>query len=196
MPNYSKKDTAWFFTKDDPRWELSNMAGGMPVFWPAERCPANRWSSTEQLYQSSKYSTDVRCRPRNAGPEVDPCVRNRIRAQATPRGAKMTQKCAVEAGLVRPDWGPPAEVRLKAMLWVLELKLFWNRQTFGRALEGTGDLPIVEISSKDPFWGCLERPDGTLEGENHLGRLLMDVRSRFPAILRRGFTFPDGFLLP
>ena len=196
MTTYRRTETAWFHTKDDPRWELSNMAGGMPIFWPPERKPANRWNSSEQLYQASKYGTEVLCRPPDAGAEVDPCVRNRIRAQSAARGAKMTQKCAVKAGLVRAGWGPPEEIRLKAMLWVLELKLFWNRPTFGRVLEDTGDRPIVEISSKDPFWGCLEQPDGTLEGENHLGRLLMDVRARLPAILRRGFTFPDGFLLP
>lgn len=196
MPTYNKAASAWFCSKEDFRWELSNMAGGMPIFWPLERVPANRWGSSEQLYQASKYGTDILCLPKEAAPNADPCVRNRIRVQAAPSGAKMTQKCAVKAGLVRSDWESPQEVRLKAMLWVLELKLYWNRPTFGRVLEETGDRPIVEVSTKDDFWGCKEYPEAELRGENHLGLLLMQVRGRIPAILKRTFTYPDGFLLP
>ena len=197
MPTYRKTSVAWFCCEEDPRWELSNMAGGMQIFWPPTRHPANRWNSAEQLYQSSKYSTDVMCLPKvTGGSDTDPCVRNRIRAQKAPRGAKLTQKCAVAAGLVRADWGPPHEIRLKAMLWVLELKLFWNRSSFGEVLESTKDQPIVEISTKDDFWGCIEHPAGILVGANHLGLLLMQVRERIPTILRRRFTYPEGFLLP
>lgn len=170
------------------------MAGAMPVYWPTERTTVNRWNSTEQLYQACKYSTAVRCLP-ESNPDADPCVRNRIRLQVAPRGAKLTQKCAVKAGLVRSDW-EREEIRLKAMLWVLELKAFWNRPTFGKALEATGDRVIVEISTKDDFWGCKEYPGGELRGENQLGRLLMQVRTRLPNILRREFTYPEGFLLP
>jgi ribA/ribD-fused uncharacterized protein len=191
---YRKSEVAWFRTKKDPHWALSNMAGAMPVYWPPERTIANRWNSTEQLYQACKYSTTVRCLP-ESNPDADACVRNRIRLQVNPRGAKLTQKCAVNAGLVRPDW-EREEIRLKAMLWVLELKAFWNRHTFGESLEATGDRVIVEISTKDDFWGCKEFPGGELHGENQLGRLLMEVRTRLPNLLRREFTCPEGFLLP
>jgi predicted NAD-dependent protein-ADP-ribosyltransferase YbiA (DUF1768 family) len=112
-----------------------------------------------------------------------------------PRGAKMTQKCAVKAGLVRSDW-VSGEVRLKAMLWVLELKLYWNRQTFGRVLEETGNRIIVEVSSKDAFWGCEEGPAGTLIGDNQLGQLLTELRGRMKAVIKGEFTYPEGFLLP
>lgn len=195
MITYLKSDVSWFHSEEDANWELSNMAGQMPIYWPAERGPKNYWGSSEQLYQACKYSSAVMCLPESA-PDADPCVRNRIRQQKGPRGAKMTQKCAVKAGLVRKDWGPPQEIRLKAMLWVLELKLFWNRQTFGRVLEETGNRPIVEVSTKDDFWGCMERPGGTLLGENHLGLLLIQTRDRMKPILRQDFTYPKGFLLP
>lgn len=193
---YQKSDVAWFCRKVDPNWELSNMSGGAPIYWPAERSTANRWGSTEQLYQAAKYGTDVMCLPTLTASDADPCVRNRIRANNSSKGSKMTQRCANDKGLYRSDWKAPEEVRLKAMLWVLELKLFWNRQTFGRALEQTGEKVIVEISTKDDFWGCIEQPNGELRGENHLGLLLMQVRGRIPAILKRGFSYPDGFLLP
>jgi predicted NAD-dependent protein-ADP-ribosyltransferase YbiA (DUF1768 family) len=200
MKTYLKSDVAWFCTSDDPFWELSNMAGAMPIHWPPRpprSLPNGRipWNSSEQLYQATKYDTSVECRPRG-NPNAEPNVRKRIRAATNARGAKMTQKCAVAAGLVRKDWEAPDEVRLKAMLWVLELKLFHNRGTFGKALKATGDLPIVEISTRDTFWGCKDDGRGNLNGENHLGLLLTDVRSRHDAILAGAFTYPEGLLLP
>jgi type I restriction enzyme, S subunit len=193
---YQKNAAAWFFSKNDPRWLLSNMAGGLPVFWPLERRKENQWNSTEQLYQASKYGTDVLCRTESV-PDAEPSVRNRIRMQVSPRGAKLTQKCAVKAGLVRADWEVPGdEVRVKAMLWVIELKLYWNPLSFGAEFRNTGEKPIVEISKKDDFWGCLNCANGELRGCNVLGKLLMDVRSRIDCVKRGNFTYPKGWLLP
>ena len=107
----------------------------------------------------------------------------------------MTQKAAVKAGLVRPDWEGQEEVRLKAMLWVLELKLHFNPSTFGETLRATEGRQIVEVSRKDDYWGCKPAGDGLLVGQNHLGKLLCDVRSRMSDILRGKFTYPKGFLL-
>ena len=193
---YQRESVAWFMSKQDPRWELSNMAGGMTIYWPLERCDNNRWNSSEQLYQATKYGTDVLCRPASA-PDAEPSVRRRIQAQASPRGAKLTQKCAVTAGLVRADWDDPlAEVRIQAMLWVLELKLYWNPFSFGRVLRETGNQPIVEISTKDAFWGCKVNQNGMLEGVNVLGKLLQKIRSRSQEIKSGKFSSSAGFLLP
>lgn len=195
MPTYRRSEVAWFYKKVNRHWLFSNMAGQMPIYWPSKQCPANRWGSTEQLYQASKFSTKVRCSPEHHKRNADPCVRNRIKAQRGPRGAKMTQKCAVKAGLVRRDWDAPANVKLKSMLWVLELKLFCNPDTFGAELAKTGTKPIVEVSTKDDFWGC-KPVKGALVGENSLGRLLMKVRANRNRILKGKFTYPRGFLLP
>ncbi len=196
VQTYRRDASAWFFSKEDPRWELSNMAGKMSLFWPLAQIRENEWNSSEQLYQASKYGTDVSCLP-EANPYADPCVRNRIKESTNPRQAKMTQKCAVKAGLVRKDWeDPDHEVRITSMLWVLELKLFWNSFNFGKVLQQTADLPIVEISTKDDFWGCKVSEGGLLVGSNVLGKLLMRIRARSLEIKRRNFTYPDGWLLP
>lgn len=191
---YRKESTAWFHKKTDPRFGLSNMAGGYKIHWPLERTPATEWSASEQLYQFAKYGSDVQCLPKS-DPGADPFVRNRIRAHKDARGSKMTQKCAEGAGLVRPDW-EQNDVRIKAMLWVLELKLYWNPLSFGKLLADTGTLPIVEISDKDDFWGVFQQPNGDLVGMNVLGKLLTDLRSRSLQVKRKQFTYPDGFLLP
>jgi ribA/ribD-fused uncharacterized protein len=195
MNVYKKSDVTWFFSKDNPHWALSNMAGGMEIFWPPERQRSTRWNSSEQLYQACKYAGDVECLPVSS-PQAEPNVRRRIREAKNARGAKMTQKCAAAAGLIRGDWESPEFVKLKAMLWVLELKAFWNYATFARVLRDTQDRVIVEISQKDTFWGCRDDGHGNLTGENHLGLLLMQTRARLPEITRRQFTHPEGFLLP
>jgi predicted NAD-dependent protein-ADP-ribosyltransferase YbiA (DUF1768 family) len=191
--NYNKNDCAWFFSKEDSRWELSNMAGGMPL-----KFDNKTWNSSEQLYQASKYSSTVICLPATSKTEKGamPNVRARIEAMTNAKGAKMTQKCAVKAGLVRPDWDDPLyEIRIHSMLWVLELKLYHNPSTFGRVLKATGDEPIVEISKKDFFWGCKDMGNGILEGQNVLGKLLQIVRSRRSETMNRNYLYKRGFLL-
>lgn len=190
---YSKNDCAWFHSKGDPRWELSNMAGGMPI-----KFDNKTWNSSEQIYQASKYSPTVVCLPATSKTEKGaiPNVRARIEAANNARGAKMTQKCAVKAKLVRPDWDDPQyEIRIHSMLWVLELKLCYHLLTFGQVLKETEDAPIVEISKKDFFWGCKDIGNGKLEGQNVLGKLLEIVRSRRSETMNRNYLYKDGFLL-
>jgi predicted NAD-dependent protein-ADP-ribosyltransferase YbiA (DUF1768 family) len=194
MLTYSKDAVAWFRgIREDPLRHLSNLCGGHPIYWPPVRDPHYLWCSTEQLYLSAHYSTKAWRRPRNH-PSAEGNVRVRIRMQKTAREAYKTQRCA--RSLVRPDWTGPNDVQLKAMLWVLELKLYFNHyRGFGRELVATGDRPIVEISAHDDFWGAKEVSPGVLVGHNHLGRLLMVVRDRASAILDGDFTYPEGFLL-
>lgn len=190
---YNKDEVAWFFSHNDPRWDLSNMAGKNWIYWPLEKVPENRWYSSEALYQAAQYGTDVRVPPGQQF--AGECLRDVIKAQTSGLWAKRAQQWAVDAGLPRPDWERDG-VQLKAMTWALELKLFWNPTRFGEVLRGTGNLDIVEVSSRDPYWGCLRQPGGLLVGENHLGRLLMEVRGRIASVMAGEFTYPDGFLLP
>jgi predicted NAD-dependent protein-ADP-ribosyltransferase YbiA (DUF1768 family) len=187
---YGSNECSWFFSKRDSFWELSNMAGSMPVVFEGQR-----FNSSEQLYQASKYGPDVECVPKSK-PEAEPNVRERIMAQKAARGAKMTQKCAVKAELVREDWEDENfEVRIHSMLWVLELKLWCNPRSFGTVLKSTGDLPIVEKSRKDDFWGGKEN-GGALVGSNVLGKLLTLLRDEiYERVRNRQFTYPEGFLL-
>ena len=105
----------------------------------------------------------------------------------------MTQKCAVKAGLMRPDWD---KVKVEAMEWVLELKLFHHPKTFGEELKRTEGKSIAEVSRKDAYWGTIETTKGVLVGENQLGKALMRVRDRQDQVTKGVFTYPNGFLLP
>ena len=75
----------------------------------------------------------------------------------------------------RPDWD---DVRVKVMKWCLRVKLIYNWHKFSELLLSTGDRPIVEDSRKDSYWGATPQDDDTLNGQNVLGRLLMDLRKK------------------
>ena len=62
------------------------------------------------------------------------------------------------------------------MRWVLRVKLAMHWRKFGDLLFATRELPIVENSRKDSFWGAIPEPDDRLVGKNVLGRLLMELR--------------------
>ena len=164
----------------------------MPIYFAGIR-----WHSSEQLYQAAKYSSAVQCIPASSlgKTKVNPYVRERIIKSTNARGSKITQECAKKAGLVRNDWKDPIkEVRIHAMLWVLELKLYHNKQ-FHQSLLATGNLPIVEVSRKDDFWGCIKLGDNLI-GKNILGQLLTCLRSRADEVRRGNLSYPQGWLLP
>ena len=54
----------------------------------------------------------------------------------------------------RSDWD---EVRVQIMRWCLRVKLAQHWETFGELLLSTGERPIVEESSRDPFWGAKQQ---------------------------------------
>ena len=56
---YDRDKCAWFFSKTDPNWLLSNMAGQMPIYFPKGK----KWNSAEQLYQATKYFPGTICLP-------------------------------------------------------------------------------------------------------------------------------------
>lgn len=195
--DYQQGDCQWFYTKDDPNWLLSNMAGRMPITLVSRN---EKWGSSEKLYQACKYARDIECVPADKQDDMafQANVRERIYQQKAPRGSKLTQKCAANAGLVRGDWDDPTlQVRIHAMLWVLEWKLRYNPFTFGNCLKATGTNPIVEISSRDTFWGCrITSQSGQLQGQNVLGKLLTYLRDeRYESVKRNKSSYPCGFLL-
>lgn len=71
---------------------------------------------------------------------------------------------------VRPDW---ESVKLDVMYAVVWYK-FANHDNLKKLLLATGDQHLIEGNTwRDYFWGvCGGR------GENHLGRILMDVRNK------------------
>lgn len=120
--------------------------------WLAPITDANGlvWPTSEHAYQAMKFTDKAR--------------QEEIRRAPTPYAAKRLGKSPG----VRPDWNA---IRIGVMHRILRRK-FGQHPKLAAKLLATGDAELVEANTwGDRFWG---RVDGV--GENHLGRLLMDVR--------------------
>ena len=138
------------------RWgELSNFC---PLAVPIAAGP---WTFrfSESLYQAAKFA-------------ARPNVQQRIAAAPTAREAAAIGRTP---GLgIDPGWNGQ---RVHVMRWVLRMKREANADEIDAVLAATGDRPIVEVSSRDPWWGARPVAD-RYEGKNVLGRLWMELRQQ------------------
>jgi len=147
-------DECVIFRKTNERFGgLSNMAPGFPLYINGIRI-----GTAEALYQACRF------------PHL-PDVQRLIIDEPSPMTAKMRSKPYRSQS--RPDW---EQIKVRIMRWCLRIKLVQNWQKFEQLLESTGELPIVEFSKKDPYWGAQPTDEHTLVGANVLGRLLMELR--------------------
>lgn len=152
---YRRTDVVSFRTTSGIHGGLSNMAPGFPVILNGTRI-----RSVEALYQALRF------------PHL-PDAQREIIQQHSPMTAKMVSRRFIDQ--TREDWD---EVKIPIMRWCLRLKLAQNWEAFSGVLLATGKQPIVEDSRKDPFWGAVPKPGEQLEGQNVLGRLLMELREK------------------
>lgn len=152
---YCRSNSAVFLKTKEKHGGLSNMAGGFPLVVNGVDI-----RTSEALYQACRF------------PHM-PDVQHSIIEQRSPMTAKMKGKPHRHNS--RSDWDA---VRVKIMRWCLEVKLAQNWDSFSELLLETGNLPIVEHSRRDDFWGAKPVGDQTLVGINVLGRLLMQLRER------------------
>jgi len=129
------------------------------------------WKTAEALFQALRFPID-------AVNDKGENIRELIRAQKSPMAAKMKAK----GSKVKMNITPMGDEDLKNMRMVLRLKFKWNCNPLERDLLATGDRFIVEDCSKRPrgsglFWGAKRLPDGTWDGTNMLGQLLMELRT-------------------
>lgn len=128
-------------------------------FWPAEvEFDGMKFSSVEHAFQAAKT--------------LEREWRLKIQAAATPGKAKRLGKQAI----IRRGW---LDMRVTVMRGLLVQK--FQQEPLRSQLLATGDKTLVEGNTwSDVFWGAC---DGF--GENHLGKLLMEIREE----LRSGDEF-------
>ncbi len=150
--------------KEDYGW-LGNMSPHKIMYEKA--C----WLTAEALFQALRFPIDAVNDEGESIPEI-------IHAQKSPMAAKMKAKSCKSQMIIEPMGVDD----LKNMKLVLRLKFKWNCNPLERDLLETGDRFIVEDCSKRPrgsglFWGAKRLADGTWEGTNMLGQLLMNLRT-------------------
>nr|WP_278502316.1 NADAR family protein [Brucella intermedia] len=155
LRTYQREEVVVVYKTKESFGGLSNMASGFPL-----RVNGVRILTSEALYQACRF------------PHL-PEVQRKIMDQHSPMTAKMKSKPYRKDS--RQDWD---HVRTRIMRWCLRVKLAQNYLEFGRLLLATKDRPIVEQSRRDDYWGAkaVEFDEGTLVGQNILGRLLMELR--------------------
>ena len=164
---YDPAQSVIFFKTKDKWGELSNMAPGFPI-----QVNGESFRTVEALYQSCRF-------PHH------PDIQQKIIEEYSPIRAKMISRKYTTFS--RPDW---LLIRVRIMKWCLRLKLFYHFTSFREILLSTENKSIVEKSKKDDFWGALEQEDGSYQGVNALGRLLMEIRED---ICKTNISYP---LLP
>lgn len=125
-------------------------------FWPAAvRLDGIRYTSVEHAYQAAK--------------NTDQLYRLNIWHAPTPAAAKKLGKTAT----LRDDWDA---VKLSVMHDLLTQKFAYLDLRL--LLLATGDAELIEGNNwGDTFWGVCKGV-----GQNHLGKLLMRVRSEIPPL--------------
>lgn len=162
------------FLKTSERWGgLSNMASGFPIV-----VNGHVVANSEALYQACRF------------PHM-PSVQKKILDQKSPMTAKMVSKPFRNRS--RADW---TANRTKFMRWCIKAKLVCNFKKFSSLLLETGDLPIVEESRRDQFWGAKKIDSEILQGSNVLGRLLMELRNDLRQLPDRAFRSLEPLDLP
>jgi len=120
------------------------------------------WMTSEHAYHSEKFD--------------DPTL---LEALRTTRSAHDAMKLAyANHSLYRPDWD---EVKLDIMKDILRAKVAQHPYVRKKLLE-TGQRELVENSWRDDYWGWGPNRDG----QNHLGKLWMEVRAEMELVGKRG----------
>ena len=149
-----KREQSCGFRYSRANWgELSNF---FPLALPIAAGP---WlfNTSEALYQACKFP-------------ARPDIQQRIAEAPTPREAAAIGRTP---GLgIDPGWNTQ---RVDVMRWVLRMKREANRDGIDALLAATGGRPIVEVSTRDAWWGARPVAD-RYEGHNVLGRLWMELR--------------------
>jgi ribA/ribD-fused uncharacterized protein len=164
---YRRNEAATFQKTNERFGALSNMAPGFPL--EVNGIP---FGTSEALYQVFRF------------PHL-PDVQRMVIAEKSPMTAKMKSK--PYRPLSRADF---EQIKVTLMRWCLKVKLLQNWNGFAAILEATSDKPIVEVSTKDSFWGAKPEAGDRLVGGNVMGRLLMELREQLRGTARESLKLP------
>ena len=155
MPIYPKDEACGFRLTRAAWGTFSNF---QPLAVPIAAGPWT-FATSEHVHQAAKFG-------------AHPDVQRRIAEAPTPREAASIGRTP---GLgIDPGWNTQ---RVDVMRWVLRMKREANQAEIDAVLAATGDRPIVEVSTRDPWWSA--RPVAErYEGRNVLGQLWMELRQQ------------------
>ena len=127
------------------------------------------WKTAEALFQALRFN--------------DHAIQEEIRRERSPMSAKWIANAALKAHKEAVVVVPRSEDDIDNMRIVLAFK-FRQHADIRRELRATGDAIIVEDTTRRAnesglYWGARQLADGTWEGNNQLGKLLMELRDSY-----------------
>jgi type I restriction enzyme S subunit len=149
---YKVSETASFLRTSEAFGGFSNMHAGFPFKVGEIDIP-----STENYYQAMRF------------PRI-PDFQRRIISEPKPMLSKRMTYSRVKDS--RKDW---FDVNIALMRHSLRLKYGHHPDEIQELFKQADGKPIVEISSRDDFWGTFRKGE-VLVGQNILGRLWMELR--------------------
>lgn len=142
----------------------------LPYGWLGNMAPfpivyeGKGWRTTEALFQALRFEDEE--------------IREAIREEKSPMGAKMMAKSLANRMTVQPQ----SLADLGLMKKVLLLKLEQHPHLLPQLLETNPREIIEDVTSRQRgsglFWGAGRQPDGSWLGKNYLGKIWMVLRSQ------------------
>lgn len=166
MEMYPEKRVIYFYETNKPYGCFSNFSIHPIILKDRE------WKSTEHYFQAQKF----------AGTQYEEEIRN----ANTPMKAALLGRDRSKP--LREDW---EQCKVDIMKQALVAK-FEQHPILKSILLSTGNCTLVEHTANDSYWG----DGGHGEGENMLGKLLMEIRNEYEEYspvfyLPRWLAFPD-----
>lgn len=142
---------------------------GNIYFYPPEYYVFDNFSSFQVEYKGKIYPTSEHAYQSSKFLDIDPELAERVRGA---KSAHEAQKIAGENKDKRPkNWN---DIKLNVMKEILLCKVNQHDYVKKKLLQ-SGDRIIIEDSWRDSYWGWGE----DRKGENHLGKLWMEIREEF-----------------
>ena len=161
------------FQKAEGTWgSLSNLSTKHPY-----KLNGVQINTTEALFQALRF------------PDY-PVTQELVLLPLSPVQAK-TQAKKLLGSQSRKDF---EDIKLSLMYWCLRVRFVKHYGSMGDLFDKSGDRDIVEITSNDTYWGCVEdkQDKSIVRGQNMMGKLLMKLRSFYNDTRKTGeFMFVE-----
>jgi len=154
------RNAIWFYDSKDPYYEFTNFFPA-PITLKGENRPIETWPTSEHYFQAQKFIHHPR-------------IQDEIKTKKSPR--EIFTLAQQNKALVRPDWH---KVGLDIMYRAVKTKFIQHPQLAKLLLSTDGKVLIENAGKNDNWYGAGAGPD--FAGENHLGRVLMQVREELRA---------------
>ncbi|MFN9113466.1 MAG: NADAR family protein [Bacteroidota bacterium] len=166
----------------------------LPYGWMGNMSPfpvlyqGKTWKTNEHLFQALRFADDE--------------IREAIRLEPSPMGCKMKVKTIVKEltaanAMHKRTVEPLSAADVENMEMCVRLKI-QQHPVLVEGLLRTRDLPIYEdVTSRGKrgsnlFWGALQLPDGSWEGQNKLGELWMKIRRKIRETMLNPAPIPQN----